>query len=43
MQLALELGNAGSARLIPVILSPTEWDMLPLHQYAPLPESREPA
>ena len=37
MQLALELSNAGSARLIPVILFPTEWEMLPLQRYSPLP------
>lgn len=37
MQRALELSAAGTARLIPVILSPTDWEGLPLAQYRSLP------
>lgn len=37
MQRALELSTAGAARLIPVILSPTDWEALPLAHYSPLP------
>ncbi len=37
MRLALERGRAGNARLIPVILSPTEWETLPLDGCQPLP------
>ncbi len=37
MQRALELSTTGTARLIPVILSPTDWETLPLAHYSPLP------
>jgi hypothetical protein len=37
MQRALELSTTGTARLIPVILSPTDWEALPLAHYSPLP------
>jgi tetratricopeptide (TPR) repeat protein len=37
MQRALELSTTGTARLIPVILSPTDWEALPLARYNPLP------
>ena len=37
MQRALERSKAGAARLIPVILSPTDWEALPIAGYSPLP------
>ena len=42
MQRALELSTAGAARLIPVILSPTDWEALPLAHYSPLPAGGTP-
>ncbi len=42
MQQALELSTAGSVRLIPVILSPTDWETLPLARYSPLPTDGRP-
>ncbi|MBO0777905.1 MAG: toll/interleukin-1 receptor domain-containing protein, partial [Ktedonobacteraceae bacterium] len=37
MQRALELSTTGTARLIPIILSPIDWEALPLAHYSPLP------
>jgi hypothetical protein len=42
MQRALELSRTGAARLIPVILSPTDWEALPLADYSPLPAGGSP-
>ncbi|HZO74484.1 MAG TPA: FxSxx-COOH system tetratricopeptide repeat protein [Ktedonobacteraceae bacterium] len=42
MQQALELSTTGTARLIPVILSPTDWEALPLAHYNPLPVGGTP-
>ncbi|WP_165423853.1 FxSxx-COOH system tetratricopeptide repeat protein [Ktedonosporobacter rubrisoli] len=42
MQRALELSTSGKARLIPVILSPIDWETLPLVNYAPLPMGGTP-
>lgn len=37
MQRALELSTSGTARLVPIILSPADWEALPLARYSPLP------
>lgn len=37
MQRALEFSAAGTARLIPVLLSPTDWEVLPLKRFRALP------
>ncbi len=42
MQRALELTKAGRTRLIPVIISPTDWETLPLARYSPLPADGRP-
>ena len=42
MQRALELSVTGAARLIPVILSPIDWETLPLADYSPLPAGGTP-
>ncbi len=42
MQRVITHSGAGAARLIPVLLRPTEWNTTPLGQYSPLPSNREP-
>ena len=42
MQRALVLSDAGGIRLIPVLLSPSEWKTTPLGKYQPLPASGVP-
>ncbi len=42
MRRALALSEAGSIRLIPVLLSPSEWDTTPLGTYQPLPSNGIP-
>lgn len=42
MHRALELSQTGTARIIPVILSPTDWEILPLAHYSPLPAGGTP-
>ncbi|QBD77802.1 toll/interleukin-1 receptor domain-containing protein [Ktedonosporobacter rubrisoli] len=39
---ALELSASGTKRLIPVILRPADWKILPLSQYSPLPPDGKP-
>jgi tetratricopeptide (TPR) repeat protein len=42
MERAIEREKAGEARLIPVLLRPSDWEESPLGEYAPLPSDRQP-
>lgn len=42
MERALARTRAGKARLLPVLLRPTDWDISPLCEYRPLPSDGKP-
>lgn len=42
MKRALELSSKGAARIIPVLLRPSDWKELPLEQHRPLPPNGNP-